>query len=1750
MDMLSSYLNKIKDQIGRIVPIQALKLQDGKIVCFLADSSSQVRAFIVSDNGIDGISFDCIGWDNQVLLHCENIYHWSEALDQLAYFLENPSLMKFHKDIARQFARNYSFEWDPAFGLNTVSDEMLEYGIELVKHGFVSSLAYNHESNCVEVRSQFSACEFADAGTLLQEVKNAYFDSANKVNNGSDYGINWLRYSKVIKLCNDVTCSHEMCLTALCGYIEYAASKGLLPGLLAEREKNKIHQTPFEFDWLPEDGLRFLDESSYRLARQIVDSGLVSVERSLDPANKIRVKMRDFCSERTLSSDSDSITEFTNADISECAEANKSNTEFDNWISADKDGYLKTECSDDACINCHHKQHCVFLYAGYIRYLLDCGREDIIVSDRDYYETHKEQIERERNEGFGFTLRTDLFMDRPESLFEIAELLQENNYVSICKIPDFTRNNPITVHTFCDVGPTDDLLGLKQHILDGKIDRTNPKEWWFNFDDVGYQFSHIALAAYIDYLRKIGEYEQYCKRLVERRKEVKESFSRALAKLPVLSKVHTIAKNEKESSLYCIIEGDRGSGKHDIARSIADTLAQSGKIFDSNYWELSFEKLASWESYQDSFDFGGNTRSYFFSVHKSLDEHQLYVLTGLREFLYECRSISEGDNSRASHLIEILGQYRPNTYIIILDEKKYIERFLELSPKIKFLFGNNVIHLDNLSPEELYEKFTAGLSNSLKQNLAATPDFRNRFLDYIALNRKLLPLGNRELSDYLADYANNQNQLILPPDVYRKQSAKEMLESIIGMKNVKKAVAEFEKQALFGKRAEMNGMNLPHNNLHMVFTGNPGTGKTMIARVIAQMLFDFGIVPENKLVEVDRKDLVAGYIGQTAIKTGQIIDKAMGGVLFVDEAYSLASKSSNDFGAEAIATLIKAMEDHKDKFVVIFAGYEKEMHDFLNINPGISSRIGYTFKFEDYTADELTQMFDRKMKNAGFEYGDEIQPLIKDICDHFVQKRNFGNGRFVDKVIQRVMLKHSSKAFDGDDLRRITTDDIPSIEEFVSTDVVEHKDYRTQLDDFIGMENVKAKVRQFEQFVRFQQNAKAAGAQIPPGNMHMIFAGNPGTGKTTIARIMVDMLYDIGILKENKLIEVERKDLVAGYIGQTATKTAEVIERAIDGVLFVDEAYSLASGSENDFGAEAVATLIKAMEDHKNDLIVIFAGYKDEMRQFLDINPGISSRIGYTFDFEDYTPDELTRMYELKLTKANFTASKEALKKTKIIFEYFSKRKNFGNGRFVGKLVQETFMQHSKNIRPDQSNLLTINEEDIPEITDINNTTKTADTSVDFEHIIGMNSVKNQVKEFERLVNFSVLAREHGLTVPDANMHMIFTGNPGTGKTTIARIIARKLYDIGVIKENKLVETERKDLIAGYIGQTAQKVAEVIDKAMGGVLFVDEAYSLTPSSPNDFGGEAIATLIKAMEDHKDDLVVIFAGYKDEMRDFEDANPGISSRIGFHIHFDDYSADELREIFITKLKRNGFTVATSALEKVEALMQYFCHVKNFGNGRFVDKIIQNTLAKHAKNYRLDALHIIDEADIPEIPEIAATMSGAERMVDPGSITQEEHRRVAYHELGHAFLHIKLFPHAPIAKININAEGNGSLGYVEFTPHFGVQNSRTTYKNSIAVMMAGLAAEKVFLGDFSDGGSGDINKASGIAKSMIECGMSKYGFVGACSTRDVSKQVSELLDEGFESAIRTLELNRDAMNNAFEHLLKNGCITEEELKSFFR
>ncbi len=238
----------------------------------------------------------------------------------------------------------------------------------------------------------------------------------------------------------------------------------------------------------------------------------------------------------------------------------------------------------------------------------------------------------------------------------------------------------------------------------------------------------------------------------------------------------------------------------------------------------------------------------------------------------------------------------------------------------------------------------------------------------------------------------------------------------------------------------------------------------------------------------------------------------------------------------------------------------------------------------------------------------------------------------------------------------------------------------------------------------------------------------------------------------------------------------------------------------------------------------------------------------------------------------------------------------------------------------------------------------------ELDSLIGMDQIKQDVRSLINLIKVRRLRRENGLATPELSLHMVFTGNPGTGKTTVARLLARLYRAIGVLEKGTLVEVDRSGLVAGYVGQTALKTQEAIDKAAGGILFIDEAYSLAPEkgSGGDFGQEAIETILKAMEDKREELVVIAAGYPEPMERFISSNPGLQSRFGKYFHFEDYTGAELFEIFKMQCARAQYEPDAEALEKAEALFSdmYAARDENFGNARDVRNIFEKAVARQS------------------------------------------------------------------------------------------------------------------------------------------------------------------------------------------------------------
>ena len=785
------------------------------------------------------------------------------------------------------------------------------------------------------------------------------------------------------------------------------------------------------------------------------------------------------------------------------------------------------------------------------------------------------------------------------------------------------------------------------------------------------------------------------------------------------------------------------------------------------------------------------------------------------------------------------------------------------------------------------------------------------------------------------------------------------LDHYIGMDEVKQAVREIALTVHNNVERAQRGLGEQEKmGIHIVLTGNPGTGKTTIARKLGEILESIGYLDSGHVVEVDRSKMVSPYQGETPKVVDSLCDKAMGGILFVDEAYTLAPLSQSgerdNQGAQALEQLMKRMEDDRGKFVVIAAGYRTEMENLFRINVGFRSRFSYFLNIEDYTPDQLYQIMEVFAREKKYRFAPDAQELtLKMITEIYnAREKDFANGRTMRQLFDKIVAKQAERlqtvdisTLSNEQLMTITVDDIP----YEAPKAVDYTECLAKLDGMVGLASVKKEISNLAAFLNLQIRR---GESNTFQGKHYVFTGNPGTGKTTVARIMADVFRSLGILSRGQLVEADRSKLVAGYSGQTAIKTNQLIDSAMGGVLFIDEAYTLKSNDQDSFGSEAIDTLLKRLEDDRGKFICIVAGYTDNMHDFIDTNPGLKSRFTQTIHFEDYTPDELTQIFINLASGKKFTVDEETRGAIHRQFEqlYLRRDKNFGNAREARRIFDQAVERQSQRLITEMNNPNFTNE-DMYRIT-------VADLAVgqsekirpldevlnELDDFIGMLSVKNMIR---RLAVQSMFMKQRAALgagkVQQMAMNFILTGNPGTGKTSIARKMGEVLQSMEILPTSRVIEASRATLVGKYMGETPKIVNNMCDKAMGGILFIDEAYTL--SAENDpYGKEAIDTLMKRMEDDRGKFVVVAAGYRDEMENFLAVNPGLASRFSHKMHIDDYTADELSEIYIKMASKDNYKLsdeAKSRLLDVTAHMVYNKN-KNFGNAREMRNLLDSTI----------------------------------------------------------------------------------------------------------------------------------------------------------------------------------------------------------------
>ncbi len=1039
-------------------------------------------------------------------------------------------------------------------------------------------------------------------------------------------------------------------------------------------------------------------------------------------------------------------------------------------------------------------------------------------------------------------------------------------------------------------------------------------------------------------------------------------------------------------SVNAIIIGETGTGKTALAEVIRDYFYQH-KIIEKP--KLTMVDAVDYQRFVDKWDENvkkaKNGILFFDNVQKLLPDRYSNQVNPLDKLFVE------------------MDKWDENPIVMIAGLPKGLDDFLSANPAAQNRF-KYTFRLPTPGYQELCD--ICKLELRTKYGIAAySPEAEHKLLRYFQYQVKIKDdtfgfahLAVKTAEDIFTSFISRGANAVMVEEqdirgyVPEERTLDDILSDFdryIGMDEVKKAVREIAFTVHNNVQRAQRGLGeQSKQGIHIVLTGNPGTGKTTIARKLGEILESIGYLDSGHVVEVDRSKMVSPYQGETPKVVDRLCDKAMGGILFVDEAYTLAPLSQSgdrdQQGAQALEQLMKRMEDDRGKFVVIAAGYRQEMDNLFRINPGVRSRFSYFLNIDDYNPDQLYQIMGVFAKEKKYQFTAEAEELTLKMITELYNSRDkdFANGRTMRQLFDKICSKQAERLQKGDmsaltneELMTIDVSDIP----YEAPKTVDYTECLAKLNGMVGLAAVKKEITNLAAFLNLQIRR---GETNTFQGKHYVFTGNPGTGKTTVARIMADVFRTLGILSRGQLIEADRSKLVAGYSGQTAIKTNQLIDSAMGGVLFIDEAYTLKSSDQDSFGAEAIDTLLKRLEDDRGKFICIVAGYTDQMHDFIDTNPGLKSRFTQTIHFDDYTPDELTEIF-INLAKGkNFTVDEETKGAIHRQFEqlYLRRDKNFGNAREARRIFDQAVEKQSQRLvnemnNPDFNNddMYRITSADLP-MAQSEQARPLDEVLNELDDFVGMRSVKNMIR---RLAVQSMFMKQRAALgagkVQQMSMNFILTGNPGTGKTSVARKMGEVLQSMEILPTNRVIEASRATLVGKYMGETPKIVNNMCDKAMGGILFIDEAYTL--SSENDqYGKEAIDTLMKRMEDDRGKFVVIAAGYKDDMETFLTVNPGLASRFSHKMHIDDYNEDELLAIYKKMASKDNYRLSPEAEFK---LMDLICRMvvsknESFGNAREMRNMLDDTIQRlsmrvsqmNASEITPETYQIITPEDIKE------------------------------------------------------------------------------------------------------------------------------------------------------------------------------------------
>jgi len=766
--------------------------------------------------------------------------------------------------------------------------------------------------------------------------------------------------------------------------------------------------------------------------------------------------------------------------------------------------------------------------------------------------------------------------------------------------------------------------------------------------------------------------------------------------------------------------------------------------------------------------------------------------------------------------------------------------------------------------------------------------------------------------------------------------AMDELMALTGLTEIKERAMVIVKEVLLrrGRPASVKA----ETSMNALFTGNPGCGKTTVAQLLARAMAELGFRSEGTLIETSAQEILKLKDPVADFQT--MLENAKGGTLFIDEAYGFtpAKAGSQPNPSNQVLDYLLQVADTaeiRETTTIILAGYRDEIEALLGYNVGFASRFPLEFKFEDFSQQQLKQILVKMVRDRGmvFEPARACGVVISGVVARRLHlgsgRKGFGNARAVRNELEQIISRQSARigtlklrkqAVSTDDYSTLTAEDaLGRRPDFSDCPPMQ------SLEKMVGLSEVKDEFRKLLSLAQqnFDREMRGEAPELIP--LHRVFYGNPGTGKTTVAKLYGALLKELGLLSKGDFISVTPADLTGDAEGGAASNTKAILERARGKVLLIDEAYVLDPRRKNNlYGGNVLDTLVEKLDGEAgSDIAVILAGYKQDMFDMLENNPGLRRRFAiddFGMHFSDMGDAELREVLVAAVAKAGLAFESHELIDA-VVAMVAQKRRlpGFGNAATVNSLLK--LAQSNKAARLDQAareamvarrqgTTPPLLRQDPDVLVRADFVAEEVDAATARDAFASLYNTDHIMRELDSLEALIMAAQNDGREAADilADAHMVFVGPPGTGKTTVANRFGKLFKDLNVLPSDTVTVVTGTSLMGQYVGETKEKVLKAMHQARGGILFIDEAYGIAGSTTGSvsFGREAIDTLTGSITsaDFKGNLLVIMAGYEPQMDALmANANPGFTSRFNKkRIVFPAWSAMQAGDAVVAEIEK--------------------------------------------------------------------------------------------------------------------------------------------------------------------------------------------------------------------------------------------------------